>query len=74
MRRSKNILPGAPDEPPGGSPLLLKRNVKVVDSFHTLCYDVQEIKNLKESEVVMMEVMKNEIAIAYSMKTSVCAY
>lgn len=46
---------------------------KSVDKNDLLCYDMQEI-NLKESEVSMMEVMKNEIAIAYSVKTSVCAY
>lgn len=39
--------------------------------FATLCI---EIKNLKESEVHLMRVMKTEIVIKYSMMTSVCAF
>ena len=45
-----------------------------IDRGCGLCYDKQEVKNLKESEVVMMLVVKIEIAIEYSMKTSVCAF
>ena len=53
---------------------LRNESQKDVDSQDTLCYDVREVKNLKESEVIMMLTVKFEIAIEYSMKTSVCAY
>ena len=52
----------------------LVKSQKDVDSQDTLCYDVREVKNLKESEVIMMLTVKFEIAIEYSMKTSACAY
>ena len=46
---------------------------KIIDKHDLLCYYVQEI-NLKESEVSVMNIIKNEIAVEYSVKTSVCAY
>ena len=46
-----------------------------VDSSDTLCYDLLEVKNLKESEVIIiMRVNRTEITIEYGMKTSVCAF